>query len=160
MFELVTIFLGGSIGAGLRYLIYLFATNCGISFGGTFAVNIIGCLLLGILAELEFEEENRTHNNFKLFLTTGIVSSFTTFSTFSFEAFSMIKSGNIQEGIIYILSSLILGMLAVLTGFVIAKSITARKGVNAGVNAQANDLTYAEEENASEIKEREDIWAD
>lgn len=142
MFELVTIFLGGSIGAGLRYLIYLFATNCGISFGGTFSVNIIGCLLLGILAELEFEEKNRTHNNFKLFLTTGIVSSFTTFSTFSFEAFSMIKSGNTLGGILYMLSSLILGMASVLLGFLIAKSIKSKK-------------TEVEE-----VDGGEEIWAD
>lgn len=126
MLELITIFLGGSIGAGLRYIIYLLATNYGLPYYGTFAVNILGCLLLGILMELEFESESRVHNTFKLFLTTGIVSSFTTFSTFSYEAFDMIKGGDMQTAIIYMLSSLILGMTAVILGFSIARGVNAR----------------------------------
>lgn len=127
MLEFFTIFLGGSIGAGLRYAIYLIATTYALPYYGTFSVNIIGCLLLGILMELEVESENKVHNTFKLFLTTGIVSSFTTFSTFSFEAFDMIKDGNIQNAIIYMLLSLILGMGSVILGFYIARGINAKK---------------------------------
>lgn len=127
MLEFFTIFLGGSIGAGLRYTIYLLATKYAMSYYGTFAVNIIGCFLLGFLMELEFESENSVHKTFKLFLTTGIVSSFTTFSTFSFEAFDMIKGGDIQTAIIYMLSSLILGLGSVILGFSIAKRINAQK---------------------------------
>lgn len=141
MSELIIIFLGGSIGAGLRYLVSLFATNYGLPYGGTFVVNIIGCLLLGFLVRLEFESENRTHNNFKLFLTTGIVSSFTTFSTFSYEAFNMIKNGDIQTGLLYMLSSLIFGMAAILIGFTIAKKLKL-------------------EIKETEVEERENIWAD
>lgn len=123
MLEFFTIFLGGSIGAGLRYITYLLATKYALPYYGTFAVNIIGCFLLGFLMELEFESENKVHNTFKLFLTTGIVSSFTTFSTFSFEAFDMIKSGNMQTAIIYMLLSLTLGMGSVILGFVAARAI-------------------------------------
>lgn len=133
MLEFFTVFLGGSIGAGLRYIIYLLATNYGLPYYGTFAVNILGCLLLGILMELEFESESRVHNTFKLFLTTGIVSSFTTFSTFSWEAFDMINGGNMQTAIIYMLLSLILGMASVILGFSIAKVINVKKSNTKGV---------------------------
>lgn len=127
MLELITVFLGGSIGACLRYLISLFAANYGLSYGGTFIVNILGCLLLGILMELEFESENRVHNHFKLFLTTGIISSFTTFSTFSYEAFYLIKNGEMQIGLIYMLGSLVLGMAAILAGFLVTKTFVPKK---------------------------------
>lgn len=132
MLEFFTIFLGGSIGAGLRYLIYLFATSYGVPYGGTFAANIIGCFALGFLMELEFESDNKVHNTFKLFLTTGIVSSFTTFSTFSFEAFDMIKDGDMQKAIIYMLSSLILGLGSVVLGFSVARKINAQNDVLKG----------------------------
>lgn len=122
MLEFFTIFLGGSIGAGLRYFIYLLATKYALPYYGTFAVNIIGCFLLGFLMELEFESDNKVHNTFKLFLTTGIVSSFTTFSTFSFEAFDMIINGKMQTAILYMLSSLFFGIGCVILGFFAAKS--------------------------------------
>lgn len=125
--ELITVFIGGSIGAGLRYLVYLIASSFGMPFSGTFAVNIIGCLLLGILMNLEFENEKLIHKHSKLFLTTGIISSFTTFSTFSYETLAMIENGQIALGLVYIFLSLFIGMLAILSGFLIAEKILSKK---------------------------------
>lgn len=125
--ETIIVFLGGSIGAALRYLIYLLASNYGMSFSGTFAVNIIGSFLLGFLSTLEIENNLTINKHFKLFLTTGIISSFTTFSTFSYEILNMIEKGQIQLGLIYLSLSLFLGLVSVFAGFYLANLITRTK---------------------------------
>lgn len=121
MLGLFSVFLGGSIGASLRYLISMLAISCGLSYEGTFVVNILGCLFLGFVMFLS--SEKHIHPNLKLFLTTGVAGGFTTFSTFSYEAFVLIRSGKVKTGLAYMLLSLLVGLFATVLGMITAKKM-------------------------------------
>lgn len=87
----------------------------------TFAVNIIGCFIIGLLTALPTEGWLST--NTKLILTTGFCGGFTTFSTFMNENNALIKDGNIMMAAFYIILSLALGFAAVIMGIQLAKAI-------------------------------------
>lgn len=125
MLGLISVFLGGSVGASLRYLLSLLSVNLGFSYEGTFVINVLGCLFLGFVSYIALEREKQFNRHLKLFLTTGVAGGFTTFSTFSYEAFNLINSGNVETGIVYMLLSLIVGLIATLMGMILAKKILA-----------------------------------
>lgn len=123
MFEFFMVFLGGSIGAGLRYIFSQFASELGFSYPGTFFINIIGSLFLGFIAYIAIKKAEKFHSGLKLFLTTGIAGGFTTFSAFSYEVFKLIQINQIFTAIIYIFSSIFFGLLAVILGILLAKQV-------------------------------------
>lgn len=84
----------------------------------TFAVNILGCLLIGIFYGLA---ENILNPNVRLFLTVGFCGGFTTFSTFANEGLQLFKSGNIWMFALYAALSVFLGILAVYTGHLLTR---------------------------------------
>lgn len=124
MLNFLVIFIGGGIGASLRHSLSLLTHKyLGINYPyGTFFVNIIGCLFLGFITALVFNKII-TDQNLKLFLTTGIAGGFTTFSTFGYESLTLLKQGHILLALIYIISSIVLGILAVFFGSYLAKFI-------------------------------------
>ena len=83
MKQFLLVFLGGGFGSGLRYIIgkYLNSTETGIPYG-TFAANIIGSLLIGIILGLAAKNDALSQNQ-TLLLATGFCGGFTTFSTFA-----------------------------------------------------------------------------
>ncbi|MDX1544563.1 MAG: CrcB family protein [Christiangramia sp.] len=87
---------------------------------GTFIVNIIGSLLLGAILGYAIKT-NTLNNPTNLILGVGFCGGFTTFSTFSFENYSLIKSGDYLSFSVYFFGSLILGILAILIGILISK---------------------------------------
>ena len=117
----IAVFLGGSIGASLRYLVSLIAQHYSWYYQGTFIVNILGCLFLGFVSYIAIKHEKTFHPDFKLFLTTGIAGGFTTFSTFSYEVFTFIQHNQLMAGIIYMLLSCTIGFAATLLGIYLAK---------------------------------------
>ncbi len=122
MQNLMAIFLGGGIGAVLRYLtgVYFsvnFKMNVPIS---TFFVNIAGSFILGFLYILLIDKPE-INRDLKLALTVGFCGGFTTFSTFSLEIFEMLGNSNFYQAGVYILSSLLFGLVAVSLGAYCAK---------------------------------------
>lgn len=122
MLNLWAVFIGGGIGAVLRYLTGIFfvvnlKTNIPLS---TFAVNIIGCFILGMLYVI-FIDRAEINTALKLALTVGFCGGLTTFSTFSLEIFEMIRTANFIQALLYTLISLILGLIAVWIGVNCAK---------------------------------------
>ncbi len=85
---------------------------------GTFVVNITGCFLIGIFSGYFLKVDN----SLKFLLITGLCGGYTTFSTFSAENFSLWQTGNYSILILYVLLSLILGLLAVILGFQLMKN--------------------------------------
>ena len=123
MKQALLVFLGGGLGSSLRFFVSK-ALNPYIQhfFLGTFVVNIIGCLLIGCI--LGFSAKNNIlSENYTLLLATGFCGGFTTFSTFAFEKYSLLKSGEFLYFSIYLTSSIAVGVFAVSLGLWIAKLI-------------------------------------
>lgn len=119
---LLFVVLGGGLGAGLRYLISLLVNKyIGIPFYGTFFINIVGSLFLGFILPYAVIKGDLFSANLRLFLTVGIAGGFTTFSTFSYEALALIRSGQILTALFYMFVSPILGVLAAYFGFIMVK---------------------------------------
>lgn len=120
--NLILVAIGGASGSVLRYLIHWIVSKRSVSFFPyqTFIVNIVGCLLIGLLVGYlsRTQGENET---LKLLLITGFCGGFTTFSAFGLENVNMIQNQNYQLAIIYTSLSLILGILAVSLGIFISK---------------------------------------
>ena len=113
--------LGGSIGAILRYLVSLYSVKY-FAWGlpmGTLLVNMLGSFLIGLV--FVFLGREQISFNLRIFLFIGLFGSFTTFSTFMFESYDLIKSGMVKTAFLYIAVSNILGLLFVYSGFALGE---------------------------------------
>jgi CrcB protein len=121
MYKMLLVFIGGGSGSVLRYLIgrYFEFTEKDI-FSGTFMVNIIGSLLIGIFFGLA-EKNHVLSPNQTLLLATGFCGGFTTFSTFALENTALLKSGNYLQLFFYITATIIVGIAAVFLGMFLTK---------------------------------------
>lgn len=121
MKQLILVFVGGGFGSVLRFLIGKFFNHpeSGIPYG-TFAANIIGSLLIGIILGLAAKNDTLSTNQ-TLFLATGFCGGFTTFSTFAYENHLFLKSGDFTTFAIYTIASFSVGFMAVFFGMYLAK---------------------------------------
>ncbi len=117
MKSLFIIGLGGALGSICRYLVQLTIVRyVAVTFPlGTLIVNITGCFLIGLLYGLGARHAWMTVE-WKIFLITGICGGYTTFSSYSLESITLFKQGNYAYFILYVASSVILGLLATLGG--------------------------------------------
>jgi len=116
--------LGGFIGTTLRYLVsrYFQLHVVSVFPWGTFTVNIIGSFIIGILFGLS-EKGDFLSTEWRLFLTVGICGGFTTYSTFSNDAFILLQNNEFFRFATYSGLSFILGLFAVFFGRLIMKAI-------------------------------------
>lgn len=113
--NLLLVALGGAGGSVLRYML----SNINTSFPwGTFAVNVLGSFLIGLLVGLM--SKGLLSPEMKLLLVTGFCGGFTTFSTFANESFSMMKAGDVLLTALYVGASVIIGILAVWGGMTLS----------------------------------------
>ena len=120
MKEIVFVGTGGFIGASLRYIASTWFSQFS-RFGfplGTFAVNFIGCTLLGIFVGLGL---GKTTMPLREFAAIGILGGFTTFSAFGLESFELLKSGQFAMSLIYIMGSMVLGFSGIGLGLLITR---------------------------------------
>jgi len=123
MKNFLLVFIGGGFGSGLRYLIGKYVNSSLGSFPiGTFTVNIIGSLLIGLILGYAAKENSLSQNQV-LLLATGFCGGFTTFSAFANENFQLLKTGDIMQFSIYTISSIVVGLIAVFIGIYIAKNL-------------------------------------
>lgn len=123
---LLMVFIGSGIGGALRYTVSQvvkshLSTNALSTFPwATFAVNVIGCFLIGFIYSVTNGGYVNISADTKAMLTAGFCGGLTTFSTFTYENLEMLQSGNIWPAILYISLSLIVGLLAAYAGTHIA----------------------------------------
>lgn len=117
MLNVLAVFLGGGIGAVLRYLTgVLFVQYLKFHLPlPTFVVNVVGCFILGFVYVLCLEKV-QLNPALKLLITVGFCGGLTTFSTFSFEIFDMIQNVQYIHAALYTIVSLVIGVVAVLLG--------------------------------------------
>lgn len=114
---------GSFIGGAARYLISLAMKGIGkgVPFPwATLAVNLAGCLMIGLLWGILTRNATET-TTWGLFLTVGLCGGFTTFSTFSKEALTMLQTGQTWGFATYIALSVIAGIALVALGYYIAR---------------------------------------
>jgi CrcB protein len=113
--NLLLVALGGAAGSVLRYLL----SNINTSFPwGTFTVNVLGSLLIGLL--VGFVSKGVLSPDMKLLLITGFCGGFTTFSTYANESFGMMKAGDVLQTALYVGASVVIGILAVWGGMMLS----------------------------------------
>ncbi|MBT3993395.1 MAG: fluoride efflux transporter CrcB [Gammaproteobacteria bacterium] len=83
---------------------------------GTFFVNIIGCLFIGLFAGY-FSNKISEPTSFYMFIAIGVLGGYTTFSAFAFEAQLFIQNGELLKLVLYIASQVIIGVLLALLGY-------------------------------------------
>lgn len=124
----LVVFVGAGIGGSLRYAVNsVCARYCGPSFPwGTLAVNIAGSFLMGALAGwLAFKAGEGWSHPLRLFLATGILGGFTTFSAFSLDAVALWERGDLGPAMAYVAASIVLSIGGLAAGLVLARSLTA-----------------------------------
>lgn len=118
----VLVFLGGGLGAAIRHGVNLAAARLvGTAFPyGTLSINVAGSLIMGLLVEY-FALKSGISQRWLLFLTTGMLGGFTTFSTFSLEAALLSERGHFVTAAAYVAASVALGIGGLFAGMSIVR---------------------------------------
>ena len=127
MQTLLYVGIGGAVGAMARYLVGVQALR---TFGsgwpyGTFAVNVAGGLLMGLLAGVLAHRGGLDQERWRLLLGVGVLGGFTTFSAFSLELALMLEKRAFATAAVYALASVTLSTLALFAGLLLARRVFA-----------------------------------
>ena len=124
MLPVVLVFVGGGLGAVMRYGMTIgVGRMAGTGFPlATLSVNVIGSFLMGaIVAWFAFRGESG--QEWRLFLTTGVLGGFTTFSAFSLETMLLYERGDTMLAGLYVVLSVVVSILALAAGLMVVRSI-------------------------------------
>src|SRR3954469_6092617 len=118
------VFFGGGLGAMLRHFVNVTCARCiGIEFPwGTFIINISGSTVMGLIAGyLAFKGE--ASQPFRLFLMTGILGGYTTFSAFSLDAALLYERGELTLAALYVVGSVVLSIGGLFAGLALIRHL-------------------------------------
>ena len=121
----VLVFIGGGLGSTLRHTVNVVCARCiGTAFPyGTFIINISGSTIMGLIAGyLAFKGE--TSQAWRLFLMTGILGGYTTFSAFSLDAVLLYERGQIGLALFYVVGSVVFSILGLFAGLALVRHLT------------------------------------
>jgi fluoride exporter len=119
MKSVLLVALGGALGSVVRFKLSGWILHQTLSWRfplGTFIVNVVGCLVIGVLAGLAVRDDFFSAD-VRLFLFTGIIGGFTTFSAFGLETFYLLRRDEIAVAGGYVVLSIVCGLLALWAGF-------------------------------------------
>jgi CrcB protein len=119
----LVVFLGGGVGAALRHGVNLAAARLlgtGFPFG-TLTVNVLGSLVMGLMVAW-FAFEGSPSQHWRLFLTTGMLGGFTTFSTFSLDTALLYERGELGLAAFYVVVSVVAGLTGLFGGLAVIRS--------------------------------------
>lgn len=118
MTNILLVGIGGFIGSVTRYLVSGYVQQATKSIGfpfGTLAVNLLGCFIIGFLAQL-VETRGMLTNESRLFIFVGILGGFTTFSSFGNETLNLARDGQMMSVLANIGANVVIGLFAVWLG--------------------------------------------
>ena len=114
----LSIFIGGGIGAVLRYIVTIICRNLfSLPIIGTLSVNLIGCFLIGYMFGIVLNKSAVLPQTLRLFITVGFLGGLTTFSTFNLEVLELIKNGKVIIGLLYMIGSCLIGLMLTFAGY-------------------------------------------
>src|SRR5689334_6610259 len=119
------VFVGGGLGASLRHAVNMAAAKVfGTAFPyGTFIINISGSIVMGLIAGyLAFKGEATQH--WRLFLMTGILGGYTTFSAYSLDAALLYERGEFPLAALYVVGSVVLSIAGLFAGLALIRHLT------------------------------------
>jgi fluoride exporter len=128
MKPLILVMVGGAFGAGMRHLLNIAVVRLAFANGwpwSTLAANVVGGLLMGVLAGWLASTGRAVDHDLRLLLGTGLLGGFTTFSAFSLEMAAMIQRGEWLQSAGYGFSSVVLAVCAVFAGLALSKAALA-----------------------------------
>jgi fluoride exporter len=113
---------GGAIGSVARYLLsaYVLRVSGSLFPFGTFAVNLLGCIAFGLIAGAA-DQRVPLGSASRAFLLVGILGGFTTFSSYAFESFWLLRDGQAVAALLNVVGQVVLGLAGVAIGFAIAR---------------------------------------
>jgi CrcB protein len=120
----VLVFVGGGLGASLRHTVNIACARCiGTAFPyGTFIINITGSIAMGLIAGyLAFKGE--ASQPWRLFLMTGILGGYTTFSAFSLDAALLYERGDLGLALFYVLGSVVFSIGGLFAGLALMRHL-------------------------------------
>lgn len=122
--EFIIVFIGSGLGGTLRFGIEkLIRSWNGFVFPlSTLIVNVLACLILGFIIGLS-EQKQILSNMTKIFFTVGFCGGFSTFSTFSKDALSLLNKGDYLTFLLYVFSSVILCLISTYSGILLSEKI-------------------------------------
>ncbi len=124
MYAFLLVAVGGALGSVARYALGGFVhryTPSSFPYG-TFVVNATGCLVFGVIAGL-FEERTVIGPAARTFLLIGVLGGFTTFSSFTFETFGLLRDAEIGRALANAAGQVMIGLLALWAGYVLARAV-------------------------------------
>ena len=124
MKPIILVALGGALGSVARFLISGWALHHSVEWRfplGTFIVNVVGCMVVGVLGGLVVKHDLFS-SDVRLFLFTGIAGGFTTFSAFGLETFYLLRRDEVLVAAGYVASSVFLGLAVLWLGFTAVSS--------------------------------------
>ncbi len=122
---LLYVMLGSALGGGLRYSIgALYHEHVGVSAmpWPTFGINLLGSLLIGFTLR-HTAHAAPVHDDFRVFIATGVLGGFTTFSAFSYETVGLISTGDLRRAALYVAGSVGLSLLACYGGMLADRAL-------------------------------------
>ncbi|MCJ2095076.1 fluoride efflux transporter CrcB [Methylobacterium sp. J-072] len=125
MVNTLIVILGAGLGGGVRHGINVAVARLLPGFGfplATLVINVLGSFLMGVLAE-GFALRGAAGHPARLFLTTGILGGFTTFSTFSLDAISLYERGEPALAALYVGVSVAGGLLGLIAGMALIRAL-------------------------------------
>jgi fluoride exporter len=125
MLNFVLVFFGGGLGAALRHAVNLAAAKTfGVAFPyGTFIINITGSIVMGLIAGyLAFKGEAAQH--WRLFLMTGILGGYTTFSAFSLDTAVLYERGAVGLAAFYVVGSVAISIAGLFAALALVRYLT------------------------------------
>jgi CrcB protein len=123
--DYLIVFIGAGIGGALRHGINVFMPRlAGAGFPyHTLTINVTGSLIMGLVAEY-FAFRGQLPQSWRLFLATGLLGGYTTFSAFSLETILLCERGQLLMAALYVVASVVLSVGALFTGLVLVRSLT------------------------------------